>query len=233
MGFGFDPSRPIYIHAINKLKNSRTEELFTAMEAECLPVFAEHGVHLHSCWESAPGQGMSPESVEIWELRDFATYEKFVAVSHGPAADPRIKAWKRTRDEWVGETDSMLCLPHPVSPTIAELRERGVKAKLILHEVIHTNPSMQADYLDGMVKMWWKIADAAGHTVLALIYSPWNNRRAIKIQGMGPEWDDLRPWTTDYGDHNEDFAMWMKMAPALRDDYNDRFLVPAPFSTAR
>jgi hypothetical protein len=92
---------------------------------------------------------------------------------------------------------------------------------------------MQADYLDGMVRMWWKIADSAGHVVLALLYSPWNCRRAIKIQGMGPEWDDLRPWSTNYGDHSADFALWMKMAPALRDDYNDRFLVPAPFSTAR
>ena len=32
MGFGFDPSRPIYIHAINKLRNSRTDELFTPMD---------------------------------------------------------------------------------------------------------------------------------------------------------------------------------------------------------
>jgi hypothetical protein len=176
---------------------------------------------------------MSPESVEIWELRDFATYQKFVAVSHGPGADPRIKAWKRLRDEWVRETDSMLCLPHPISPTIAELKERNVKAKLILHEVIHTNPSMQADYLDGMVKMWWKIADGAGHTVLALLYSPWNNRRAINIFGVGGDWDELPLWAGNYGHDKDEFQVWMTMAHSLRDDYNDRFLVPAPFSTAR
>jgi len=158
---------------------------------------AEHGLHLHCCWESAPGQGESPELVEIWELRDFATYTAFVAASHGTGRDPRLRAWQRLRADWVASGDSMLCLPHPVSPTIAELKERGVKAKLVL------------------------------------LYSPWNNRRAIKIQGMGPEWDDLRPWSTDYGEHNADFAMWMKMAPALRDDCNDGFLVPAPFSTAR
>jgi hypothetical protein len=233
MPFGYDPSRPIYIHAINKLRNANYEELYAAMEAECLPLYAEHGVHLHCCWESAPGQGESPEVVEVWELKDFPTYTAFVAASHGTGRDPRLRAWQRLRADWVASSDSMLCLPHPVSPTIAELKAQNVKAKLVLHEVIHTNPSMQADYLDGMVRMWWKIADSAGHTVLALLYSPWNNRRAIKVQGMGPEWDDLRPWSTNYGSHSDDFRLWMTMAPALRDDYNDRFLVPAPFSTAR
>ncbi len=233
MSFGYDPARPIYIHAISKLRNANYDEFYAAIEAECLPIYAEHGLNLHCCWESAPGQGESPELVEIWELRDFAAYSAFVAASHGTGRDPRLRAWQRLRADWVSSSDSMLCLAHPVSPTIAELKERGVKAKLVLHETIHTNPSRQPDYLDAMVQMWWKIAEGVGHTVLALLYSPWNNRRAIKIQGMGPEWDDLRPWSTDYGEHNADFAMWMKMAPALRDDYNDRFLVPAPFSTAR
>jgi hypothetical protein len=230
---GYDPSRPIYIHAISKLRNADYDELYAAIEAECLPLYAEHGLHLHNCWESAPGQGESPELVEIWELKDFAAYTAFVAASHGTGRDPRLRAWQRLRADWVASSDSMLCLPHPVSPTTAELKAQGVKAKLVLHETIHTNPSGQADYLDAMVNMWWKVADSVGHVVLALLWSPWNNRRAIKIQGMGPEWDDLRPWSTDYGEQNADFAMWMKMAPALRDDYNDRFLVPAPFSTAR
>ena len=148
MGFGFDPSRPIYIHAINKLKNSRTDDLFTAMEAECLPVFAEHGVHLHSCWESAPGQGMSPESVEIWDLRDFATYEKFVAVSHGPGADPRIKAWKRTRDEWVAVMHARDACFSPVldldeAPLHPHMRAREVFSAF--DGVRHPSPAPRSD----------------------------------------------------------------------------------------
>ena len=84
-----------------------------------------------------------------------------------------------------------------------------------------------------MVSKWCEIADSLDHIVPPLHWSPWNNRRAIKIRAMGRDWGDLPPRSTGYDDHNADLAMWMKMAPALRDGDNDRFLVPAPFSTAR
>ena len=121
MPLKYDPSRPIYIHVINKLRNARTGELFAAMAAECLPVYAEHGVYLHTCWESGPGQAQGPETVEVWELKDFPTFSAFVAASHGDRGDPRILRWHRLRDDWVASYDSMLCMPHPASPTIAEL----------------------------------------------------------------------------------------------------------------
>ena len=233
MPLKYDPSRPIYIHVINKLRNSRIRELFAAMAAECLPVYAEHGAELHNCWQSAPGQGRGPETVEVWELKDFPAYTAFVAASHGDKADPRIEAWLRMRDEWVESYDAMLCMPHPASPTIAELKERGVKAKLVVHELVHTMSSKQGDYLDGLHKIWGPVSRAAGRTLLALLYSPWNNRCAINIFGVGGELDDLPLWAGNYGHDKDEFQVWMTMAHSLRDDYNDRFLVPAPFSTAR
>jgi hypothetical protein len=66
-----------------------------------------------------------------------------------------------------------------------------------------------------------------------LYYSPWNNRRAINIWGVGEEWDRLPLWGANYGYHSDEFTLWMTMGHALRDDWNDRFMVPAPFSPIR
>jgi hypothetical protein len=229
MPFGYNPAQPIYIHVINKLRNFRYDEFFEAMTAECLPLYDEHGVRLHGCWESAPGQGQGPETIEVWELKDFDVYSRFLAASRS-GGDPRLRTWQRLRDEWVATNESMLCLPHPASPTTAQLAANGTKAKLVLHDDVHTNPSMQAEYLDGMMKHWWKLAEGVGHVLIGLYYSPWHNRRAIRIQGMGPEWDDLRIWNQNYSGDTDDFRLWMSMSLALRDDFNDRFMMPAPFS---
>ena len=231
MSIQYDPSRPVYIHVINKLRQPASD-LFEAMEGEVLDCYAEHGLHLHSCWESGPGQGSAPETIEVWEMKDFSVYTAFVSASHGPGADPRLRAWQRGRGEWIAESDSMLCFAHPASPTIAELKQNNIKSKLVCHEYVHTLPSKQAEYLDAIYRMWWKVAQKAGRSLLGLYFSPWNNCRAINIWGIGEEWDDIPLWGQAYDDSDE-FTLWMNMGLALRDDWNDRFMVPAPFSVVR
>jgi hypothetical protein len=233
MPISYDSSRPIYIHAINKLRSSDTEGLFSAMAQECLPLYAEHGIHLHSCWSNAIGQGQGPETIEVWEIENFDSYSAFLAANHSGKGDPRLAAWRRMRDEWINSSDEMLCLPHPKSPTIAELKAADMRAKLIVHEFVHTAPSMQPEYLDGVYRLWGKVAQAADRTVLGLYYSPWNNRRAINIWGIGREWDDLPVWNSNFSYDSDEFKLWMTMGHALRDNWDDRFMVPAPFSVAR
>lgn len=233
MPVAYDPARPVYIHTINKLRTARTADYHKALEAECLPAFREHGLDLHASWETGPGQGRGPETIEIWELRDFKVYSAFVAASHGDKADPRLQKWRETRDQWVAESDNMLCLPHPRSPTLAEIVANKTRAKLIVHEFVHTAPSMQAEYLDGIYRLWWKVAEPAGRSLLGLYYSPWNNRRAINIWGVGKEWDNLPLWGANYSYDSDEFRLWMTMGHALRDDWDDRFMVPAPYSPIR
>ena len=230
-----DATRPIYIQQINTLRNARTAELFAAMQSDCLPAYQENGLQLLGCWETAPGQGPGPEMVEIWELPSFDAYSKFVAAAHSPKGDPRLRKWFERRSEWIVSMDSMLCISHPATPTVAQLRASGARAKLVVHETVHCEPSRQLDYLDTMYKLWWKpVAEPGGRTLIGLLYSPWNNRRAINIWGVGEEWDNLPVIGTGGNFQSEAFDLWVhQVGHALRDDWVDRFLVPAPFSTIR
>jgi len=231
-------SRPLYIHQISTLRSADTEALFGAMQSECLPAYQENGLRLHACWETAFGQGPGPEMIEIWELDNFDAHAKFLAAAHSPKGDPRIRKWFQRRSEWISSSDSMLCLAHSASPTSAELRAAKARAKVVVHETVHTVPSRQLDYLDTMYKLWWKpVAQPGGRTLIGLLYSPWNNRRAINIWGIGDEWEEVSAAgkggaaVGQSGDARaEAFDLWVnQVGHALRDDWTDRFVVPAPF----
>jgi len=238
MAAAIDPNSRVYIHQINKLRGSRTTELYEAMQTECIPVYREHGLELFAYWESAPGQGYWPETVEIWELPSLTHYTRFIAASHSDRGDPRLSKWSEARGQWIEGSQNMFCFPHPKSPSISDLRQSGAKAKLVVHEMVHCEPSRQLDYLEGIFNLWWKpIAEPAGRTLLGLLFSPWNNRRAINIWGAGEEWDSLSVMGAGkgkvYDPNGPDFHTWMTMGLALRDDWDDRFLVPAAFSPLR
>lgn len=235
MAYHLDPTRPIYIHQVNTLRTARTAGLFKAMQEECIPAYADHGLQLYGYWETAPGQGIGPETVEIWELPSFDAYSKFIGAAYSDRADPRLRKWFERRDEWISSIDSMLCISHPKSPTVAQLKANKTKAKLVVHEIVHTEPSRQLDYLDTMYKLWWKpVAEPGGRSLLGLMYSPWNNRRAINIWGMGEEWDNLPIIGKGSSFQSDEYYVWVSMVGhALRDDWVDRFLVPTSFSPVR
>lgn len=100
----------------------------------------------------------------------------------------------------------MLCISHPKSPTLAELR--GTKANLAIHEMVTCLPSRQFDYLDAIYKMWWKpVAEPGGRSLLGLLFSPWNSRRAINFWGVGESWDNLPIRRNRDAGHTDDWDL--------------------------
>ena len=63
--------RKVYVHEVNQLKSSRVASLYDAMERHCLPLYAKHGIEMVGYWETVMGQGPWPETIAVWEFRDF------------------------------------------------------------------------------------------------------------------------------------------------------------------
>jgi len=237
MAYQMDIQRPVYIHQTNKLRTSKTGPLFEAMERHCIPLFAKYGLHVHGCWESSLGSGPAPEMLLLWEMESFDTYGRFLAAAHGERGDPAIREWFHRSEEWIESSEGMLCMAHPNHPTIAEMKKANIHAKMCIHETVECKPSRGLDYLDAIYKMWWPVARDGGRSLLGLLWSPWHNRRAINIWGWGSgDWgaNDLAVLgkNKDYL-NDERLQLWMTMGHALRDDWNDRFMVTAPFSPTR
>jgi hypothetical protein len=230
MPYSVDFTRPLYYHQINKLRSPRTHELFESMQRDCLPLYTTLGLQLVGYWESAPGQGHFPETVEVWELKGYEHYREFIASGYSEKADSRLRDWFEKRSQWVETSESMLCLPHAASPTAAALRAK-TKPKMIVHEIIRTQPSRQMDYLDALYKLWYRqVAEKGSRSVIGLYFPPWNNCTAVNIWGMKGDWNDLAVMGKGSDFQSELNELWMTLGLALRDDWNDRLLIPAPFS---
>ncbi|MBW2425603.1 MAG: NIPSNAP family protein [Deltaproteobacteria bacterium] len=228
--------RKVYVHEVNHLRQARTSALYEAIESRGLPLYTKHGIELVGYWETVMGQGVWPETIAVWEFRDFGHYTQFIRDTYDPPdGDFALREWQDAKSEWIESTESLLCFGAEACPSVAELRESGTPAKLINHETISTAPNRQAEYSELLTEMWWKrCAEPAGRSLIGLYYAPWKNTRAINIWGQGEDWEAVNPWGTGAGWYEtKDVQVWNTLGLEVRKDFDDRFGVPAPFSTVR
>jgi hypothetical protein len=226
----------LYLHEIHKVKPGAMEGLLEAVERRYLPLAARHRIRMVGYWQVAPGQGQWPETVAVWELDDFAHYVELTRRTFSSEhVDKELRDWHYGLGEWIQSSEGLACVPSRLTPTVEQIRARGLKAKLCTHELVHCKPFRQAEYLSIVEEMWWKrVAQPAGRSLIGLYYSPWKNTRAINIWGQGEDWERCAPmgkgesWTSD-----PDVVLWQTLGREIRTDWDDRFLVPAPFSTVR
>ena len=229
-------TRKVYVHEINRLKSARVSELYEAMERQCLPLYQKHDIELVGYWETVMGQGPWPETIAMWEFQSFDHYTRFIRETYEPPdGNFALREWLEAKCEWFTGTDALLCFGAEATPSVAELRASGVRAKMINHETVQTAPNRQAEYSELLTEMWWKrCAEPAGRALIGLYYAPWKNTRAINIWGQGAEWEDVNPWGGGDGWYEtKDVQLWSTLGLEVRKDFDDRFAVPAPFSTVR
>ena len=224
----------LYLHEIHTLKPGELASLFEAVEGDYLPLAARHGIRLVGYWQVAPGQGTVPQAVGVWELDDFAHYVRVQSRLFGDEdPDPELRAWHEGLGRFVTSTDGLVCLPSKLTPTVAQIRERGLRAVFCTNELVHTEPARQAEYLALCEEMWWRrVAEPSGRSLIGLYWSPWKNTRAVCIWGQGARWEDVAPYGRDESWRMDaDHVVWQTLGREIRKDWDDRFLVPAPFST--
>src|SRR5262245_44310674 len=226
----------IYLHELHKVRGGGMAGLLEAVERDYLPLAARHDIRLVGYWQVPPGHGTWPTAVAVWEYDDFGHYVRVLERMYGERdADPALRRWHEGLGGWVESSDGMVCYPSKLSPSVARIRERGRRATLCTHELVVCEPARQAEYLELCEEMWWRrVAEPSGRSLIGLYWSPWKNTRAICIWGQGASWEQVNPmgrsesWLSDVDHH-----IWQRLGREIRKDWDDRFLVPAPFSTVR
>jgi hypothetical protein len=226
----------LYLHEINQVRPGRLDAFLHAVEHDYLPLAAGLGIRNVGYWTVPQGHGSWPETVAVWELDGYDHYLDLTRRRCDPARfDADLRAWDANFGEWVQRTDGMVCLPSSMTPTVAEIEERGLKAKLCTHELIHNEPGRQEEYLRIVEEFYFKrVASLAGRSIVGLYWSPWKNTRTVCIWGQGEEWDTVYP--RGKGEHfawDDDSLMWKTLGLQLRKDWDDRWIVPTSFSTVR
>ena len=175
----------LYWHETNRVRPTRMGALLEAVETDFLPIAESYGMRQVGYWQVAPGLGATPETVAVWELDDFGHYVDVVRQRfEGTKGD--LAQWFDGVGEWVETSESLLCFPSELTPTVAQIKERNLRAKLCSHERIHVQPARQAEYLRLCEEMWFRrVAEPAGRSIVGLYWSPWKNTRGHLHLGPG------------------------------------------------
>jgi hypothetical protein len=225
----------IYVHQFNTVRDANFGRLYDAIQETALPIAERLGVRLLGYWDTIPSCGPWPEAVAVWEYDDFGHYIRVTEAMHGAGREPDAKKWVEQRGEFISKTDALVGYKSALSKTADELVASGLKAPLCVHEYVECKPARQAEYIEMMEEMWFRrVAEPAGRSLIGAYWSPWKNTRAMLIWGQGETWADCNPmgkgavWENDVN-----FNIWQTVGQALREDWDDRFMVPAPFSPIR
>jgi hypothetical protein len=229
----------VYVHQVHTLRSrAAVPQLLDAVEHEYLPLVAALDVRLVGYWETSAVQGRTNETVAVWELDDYRHLQRFSRALHGGDADGRdLRAWRDREADWVTHTESLVCEPGSTSPTVADLTAGGVRAALCCHETVICKPWRHMEYPERLADMWsTRFNDnpdaPKGRTTVGLYYAKWSNTIAINIWSYGPDWDSVVIWDPEW-EKEPGFTLWNTLGREIREDFDDRFLVPAPFSTVR
>ncbi len=229
----------LYLHHVHELRPSvETSALLEAVQSEHLPLLDRLEVRLVGYWLTTSIQGRSRETVAIWELDDYRHLARLARAEYGSDADGSgLRDWRRRQDEWVARTEAMICVPSSTTPTVADLRSRGVRAAMVCHETVSCAPNRHIDYPEVLNEMWSKRFNdnpdqpKQRHTI-GLYYAKWTNTVAINVWGLGETWDDVTIWDDEW-EKDPGFDLWNTLGREVRNDFFDRFMVPAPFSPVR
>jgi hypothetical protein len=224
----------VYTHSFNQLRHGNTSDLYDAMQEHQLPAMNAAGARLVGCWESLAEHGHWPESVELWEYDDFDHLRRVLSAMHGPGEgdSKALREWIHRRGDWIASSQGYTCLKSELTPTAADMSKRGLRAAMVIHESMTVASSRQPEYLKVVEDMYWpRIAEPAGRTLIGLYWSPWKATRAFNLWGTGPDWDSVSIIANQEGQfRGRDNELWMTLGREIRTDWDDRFLVPAPFS---
>jgi hypothetical protein len=230
---GKTTSKEVYVHQVSRLREDLADEYFAAVQEEQLPLMASHNVRLVGMWQGIPEQGNWPEVTEIWEYDDMVHCSSLIRMRHEAGASGKpLKDWGRRRSKWVSSTEGLICTRSAGSPSHAQLAARNSPFVVALHETIEVLTGRQREYaelVDAFMKP--RIMDPMHRELIGIYYSVgWHARKVINVWGVARSWEDfvlIKREKPEAGD----VAAWRYLAPALRTDYQDRFLIPVPVTT--
>ena len=158
----------LYLHEINQVRPGRLNAFLQAVELDYLPIAERLGIRMVGYWTVPPGHGSWPETVAVWELDGYEHHVDVTRARLDPSRyDEGLRDWDANVGEWVTRSEGMVCLPSSMTPTVAQIEERGLKAKMCTHELIHNEPGRQEEYLRIVEEFYFKrVASVAGRSIV-------------------------------------------------------------------
>ncbi|CAM3925461.1 NIPSNAP family protein [Mycolicibacterium frederiksbergense] len=198
----------LYLHETIELGSGGSDEFSERFTGTYQPMMEQLGARLFALWETTPYNGRWPQVTIIWEIDAFADYARIGA--HG---------------------EGRIMYAAPQNRNLAELREEGFTAELVIQEIMQTKPGRQDDYIRELERLYVPWSESTGKRWLGSFTTTFRFNEVIHYWALDGGWDCFENHYPSWKDAPPpEIVTWMSVAPALRDGWEDSILAALPAS---
>ena len=223
-------NRALYLHETTKLGIGDIDAYNAAFQEHYLPTMQALGARLFGHWKASPYNSHWPQTTTIWEIDGYAHLSQIGAARAGQGEHvAAFAAWDKALANLQASGEGALCYANSRIKLVSELLAENYDATVVIQEFMTTKPGKQEDYIEQLEYAYVPWSERTGKKWLASFVPIFNNEQVIHYWALDGGWDGFGKWFPSWkGDIPDDIKSWMKLAPALRDSWDDSFLSALP-----
>ncbi|TGD71284.1 NIPSNAP family protein [Mangrovimicrobium sediminis] len=223
-------NRALYIHETTALGIGDTDAYVAAFAEHYQPAMQRLGARLFGHWQGSPFNSHWPEITTIWEIDDYAHLGRLGAERAGGGSEgAAFAAWNKALQALEATGEGRLCYANSSIKLLSELVAERFDASVVIQEIMTTKPGRQEDYIEQLQYAYVPWSERTGKKWLGSFVPIFRNEEVIHYWALEGGWEGFGKWYPAWqGDIPDDIKSWMKLAPALREGWDDSFLSALP-----
>lgn len=220
----------LYLHETIELGRGNSDEFTERFDGIYHPMMEQLGARLFALWESTPYNGNWPQVTVIWEIDAFADYARIgKAQARGGSHATAAAQWAAYLSGIGAHGEGRIMYAAPQNRNLAQLRNEGFKAELVIQEIMQTKPGKQDDYIRELERLYVPWSESTGKRWLGSFTTTFRFNEVIHYWALDGGWDCFENHYPSWKDSPPaEIVTWMSVAPALRDGWEDSILAALP-----
>lgn len=220
----------LYLHETIELGRGNSDEFTERFDGIYHPMMEQLGARLFALWESTPYNGNWPQVTVIWEIDAFADYARIgKAQARGGSHATAAAQWAAYLSGIGAHGEGRIMYAAPQNRNLAQLRDEGFKAELVIQEIMQTKPGKQDDYIRELERLYVPWSESTGKRWLGSFTTTFRFNEVIHYWALDGGWDCFENHYPSWKDSPPaEIVTWMSVAPALRDGWEDSILAALP-----
>jgi hypothetical protein len=218
--------RSLYIHETTHLRTGSVERFTKEFTEHYQPLMERNGARLFGLWQGTPFNSNWDEVSTIWEIDGYAGFGALGKARHqDPVNRKAFGQWDNLLGEMGATGEGRLTYANRNIKSLDELKASGLKTTVVIQEFMTTKPGRQEEYIEQLEYAYVPWSERTGKKWLGSFTTIFRNEEVIHYWALDGGWDGFAQHYPSWkGDIPADIKSWMKMAPALRDSWDDSIL---------
>ena len=218
--------RNLYIHETTHLRAGSIERFTKGFTEHYQPLMERNGARLFGLWQGTPFNSTWDEISTLWEIDGYGAFGALGAARHrDPESKKAFAQWEGLLGEIGASGEGRLTYPNRSIKPIDELKQSGFKTTVVIQEIMKTKPGRQEEYIEQLEYAYVPWSERTGKKWLGSFTTVFSNEEVIHYWALDGGWEGFGNHFPSWkGDIPADIKSWMKMAPALRDSWDDSIL---------